>query len=130
MSFNRVRVSVDSSNKLKFLKARTGLTPNLLCRLAFSLSLGEPGMPRFELSDEDGQEFNRYTLTGEYDQFLIALLRERLVADGLDQESDFLPQFRGHMNRGVSLLFSRVKGLTDLGGLLRGSGGAVRVPEK
>ncbi len=118
MSFNRIRISTDATNKLRFLKARTGLTPNYLCRLALSLSLGEPGLPRLEILDENGQEFNRYTLTGEYDQFLTALLKERLLQDGLDVEADFLPQFKGHLDRGVSLLFNRVKNLADLQGLL------------
>jgi DNA sulfur modification protein DndE len=122
MSFNRIRVSVDATNKLRALKARTGLTPNLLCRLAFTLSLNEPGIPDPQVYDENGQEFNRYTLTGEYDQLFIALLKERLVLDGLDLAMDLLPQFKAHLNRGVPLLLGRVKSLIDLHDLLPPAG--------
>jgi len=122
VSFNRIRISGDASNKLRALKARTGLTPNFLCRLAFTLSLNEPGIPDPQLSDENGQEFNRYTLTGEYDQFFIALLKERLVLDGLNPTTDLLPQFKAHLNRGVPLLCGRVRSLVDLYDLLPPAG--------
>ena len=118
MSFNRIRVSAEATNKLKVLKARTGLTPNILCRLALTLSFSEPGLPNASTYDEQGQEFNRYTLTGEWDQLFIALLKERLSQDSLDVELDLLPQFKSHLNRGVALLYSRIKSLSDLQGLL------------
>ncbi len=95
------------------LKGRTGLTPNILCRLGFCLSLGEPGVPKPELYDEEGQEYNRYTLTGEWDALFIALLKERLAEDGMNPTLDLLPQFRAHLNRGVFSLFNRAKSLTD-----------------
>jgi DNA sulfur modification protein DndE len=97
------------------LKGRTGLTPNILCRLGFCLSLGEPGVPNPDLYDEEGQEYNRYTLTGEWDALFIALLKERLVEDGLNPTLDLLPQFRAHLNSGVLSLFNRIKtkSLTD-----------------
>jgi len=122
MSFNRIRISVDATNKLRTLKARTGLTPNFLCRLAFTLSLNEPGIPDPHVYDENGQEFNRYTLTGEYDQLFISLLKERLVLDGLDPAMDLLPQFKAHLNRGVPLLCGRVRSLIDLHDLLPPAG--------
>ncbi len=118
MSFNRIRISGDASNKLRTLKARTGLTPNILCRIAFVLSLNEPGLPNADNYDENGQEFNRYTLTGEWDQLFMALLKERLLRDGFSLTLDLVSQFRAHMNRGVSLLQTRVKGLTDLSDIL------------
>ena len=122
MSFNRIRISADTTNKLRALKARTGLTPNFLCRLALTLSLNEPGIPAPQVYDENGQEFNRYTLTGEYDQLFIALLKERLVLDGLDPAIGLLPQFKAHLNRGVPLLYGRVKSLIDLYDLIPPAG--------
>jgi DNA sulfur modification protein DndE len=100
------------------LKGRTGLTPNILCRIGFCLSLGEPAVPNPENYDEEGQEFNRYTLTGEWDKFFIALLKERLLKDGLDINMDLLPQFRAHLNRGAITLFDKAKDLGDLTELL------------
>ncbi len=117
MSFSRVRVSTEATNRLKILKGRTGLTPNVLCRIAFALSLNEPGIPN-KVGDEQGQEFNRFTLTGEWDQLVMALLKERLVRDGLDPEGDLLPHFRAHLDRGIPLVYSRVKSLVDLDDLI------------
>ena len=93
---------------------RTGLTPNILSRIAFCVSLGESGMPDPRLYDEEGQEFNRYTLTGEWDVLYISLLKERMLADGLDPSQDLVPYFRAHLNRGVMSLHTRVRGLADL----------------
>jgi len=114
MSFNRIRISKRATTLLRILKGRTGLTPNILSRIAFCLSLGEQGVPDLKLYGDEGQEFNRYTLTGEWDLFFISLLRERLLKDNLDLNLDLLPQFKAHLNRGVLTLYSRVKSLTDL----------------
>lgn len=114
MSFSRIRISKEASTRLILLKARTGLTPNILSRLAFCLSLNEREIPDPKLYDEDGQEFNRFTLTGEWDLLFISLLKERLVKDGLNPTVNLLPQFKAHLNRGVLLLYTRVRGLTDL----------------
>ncbi len=118
MSFNRLRISKSASVRLSMLKGRTGLTPNILCRIGFCLSLGDPSVPDPTSFDEDGQEFNRFTLTGEWDKFFIALLKERLLRDGLDLRKDMMSQFRAHMNRGAITLFDKVKKLEDLDDLL------------
>ena len=115
MPFSRLYVSEDIDNKLRVLKMRTGLTPNLICRMGFCLSLSEPGIPDVQLySDTQAREFNRYTLTGQYDLFFFALLRERLSEDGLDAEAFMEPQFKAHLSRGVGLLYQRVKNMEDL----------------
>ena len=100
------------------LKGRTGLTPNVLCRIGLCLSLSDPSIPDPQRFDENGQEFNRYTLTGEWDIFFMALLRERLLYDGLDLDKYLLSQFRAHLNRGAISLFDKVKDLVDLYELL------------
>lgn len=100
------------------LKGRTGLTPNILCRIGLCLSLSDPSIPDPQSYDETGQEFNRYTLTGEMDMFFTALMKERLLRDGLDLEKDLLPQFKAHLNRGAISLFDKVKDLGDLYELL------------
>ena len=118
MSFNRIRISKGATTRLQQLKGKTGLTPNILSRLAVCYSLNEPQIPNPSEYDEDGQEFNRYTLTGEWNSFFIALLKERCINDGLDPEIDLMPQFRAHLNRGVYSIFTRIKGLGDLQSLL------------
>ena len=114
MPFSRLYVSEDIDNKLRTLKMRTGLTPNLLCRMGFCLSLSEPGIPDVQLySDTQAREFNRYTLTGQYDLFFFSLLRERLSEDNLDDEV-LEPQFKAHLSRGVGLLYQRIKSAEDV----------------
>jgi len=115
VTLNRIHVGEEVDWRLRNLKARTGLRPNLLCRLGLCLSLAEPGIPDPALySDGQAREFNRYTLTGQWDQFFFALLRERLVRDGLDLEADLETQFKAHLSRGVLLLYQRLRKLEDL----------------
>jgi DNA sulfur modification protein DndE len=119
LSFSRVYVGKSVDNHLRNLKARTGLTPNLLCRAGFCLSLVEPGVPDPELySDGQVREFNRYTLTGQWDVFFFSLLRQRLTEDGLDPVTDLESQFKAHLNRGVTLLYQRLKSIADISVLL------------
>jgi len=119
MPLNRIYVSEEVDLRLRNLKGRTGLTPNLLCRLGFCLSLAEPGIPDLQLySDSQAREFNRYTLTGQWDLFFFSLLRERLAQDGMDLEADLESQFKAHLSRGVLLLYQRLKKLGDLANLV------------
>ena len=118
MQLNRIRICEQADNHLRQLKARTGLTPNLLCRIGFCLSLREPTIPNPEDYDKNSpREFNRYTLTGQWDRFFVALLKERCRQDGIPLE-EMETQFVAHINRGVFLLFQRVKDLGDLSRLV------------
>lgn len=121
MSFNRVRICQDATRRLQILKGKTGLTPNILLRLAFCYSLNDPITPDPEEYDQEGQELNRYTLTGEWDLLFIGLIKERCIEDGLDPEKDLLPQFRAHLNRGVSGIYSRIKDIGDVQNILEGA---------
>lgn len=97
------------------MKARTGLTPNILCRMALALSLDEPGKPRLVDSDEMAQrEINRYTLLGEYDTALVSLAKIKFDQDGISpaKSDDY---FIAHIHRGISLLANRIKSIADIG---------------
>ena|ERR1017187_5434252 len=117
MRFTKIRLTKDASNRLRFLAGRTGLTPNLLCRMGFCLSLEEPKIPNPDDFAEEEREFNRYTLLGEYDALYIALLRQRLHQDGLDN-GELEGHFRAHLNRGITLLQQRVRTVADLASLV------------
>jgi DNA sulfur modification protein DndE len=83
------------------------------------LSLSETNEPVLDVDTTDGSEFNRFTLMGECDSLIVALLEERGIANGMIEDNDTLVKyFRTHLNRGVLLLYSRVKGLEDLANLL------------
>jgi DNA sulfur modification protein DndE len=119
VKITRLRFTKEASNRLRFAAGKTGLTPNLLCRLGFCLSLGEPAIPNPADYPEEEREFNRYTLLGEYDPLFVALLKERCRKDGVNLE--LLPDyFRAHMNRGATLLQHRVKSVADLAELVPG----------
>lgn len=119
MQLNRIRVSEKADNYLRNLKAKTGLTPNLLCRIGFCLSLRQPTAPNPEEYDEEGfREFNRFTLLGQWDSLFVALLKERCQTDSLDIDEVLEEQFIAHLNRGILILFQRVKGLEDLSRLI------------
>jgi DNA sulfur modification protein DndE len=108
------------------MKSRTEITPNLLCRIGFCMSLEEPGIPDPSKYPEDSQrEINRYTLLGEYDAVFVSLLRQRLARDGL-ADASLDEQFRAHMNRGVVVLAGRLKELADLATVCRGTGNTQR----
>jgi len=117
MKLSKVRLTKDASNRLRFLAGRTGLTPNLLCRIGFCLSLEEPKSPNPAEFAEEDREFNRYTLLGEYDALFVALLRERLHRDNTELD-DIEGHFRAHLNRGIVLLQQRVRGVADLASLV------------
>jgi DNA sulfur modification protein DndE len=117
MSFNRVRISQDATIKLDLLKKKTGLTPNILCRLAFCLSLNESGLPALR-KDSGGQEFNRYTLTAEWDPLYMGLMKLKRKKEGAAEEDPLL-DFRNHIERGIPILFNRVRKYTDLANLTK-----------
>jgi len=118
VNFNRIRIGEKATNRLNQLKGRTGLTPNILCRIAICYSLNDPTTPNPDDFDERGMEMNRPTLTGEWDEFFIALVKERCIQDGLDPENDLYDQLRAHLNRGVFGIFSQIKELKDFSILL------------
>jgi DNA sulfur modification protein DndE len=113
----KVQLDGASTQLLKTLRFRTGLTHQYLCRLAFCLSLVEPGAVDPRVYDEDGLEFNRYTLMGEWDALLVAYLKEWLLEQPNAQDHDEADWFRAHINRGLSVLPRRVRTLADVGDL-------------
>jgi DNA sulfur modification protein DndE len=117
MKLTKIRLTKDASNRLRFLAGRTSLTPNLLCRIGFCLSLEETKAPNPDDFAEEEREFNRYTLLGEYDVLFVALLRQRLYQDGIELEH-IEDHFRAHMNRGISLLQQRIRSVADLAALI------------
>ena len=116
MKFNRLIVSQSTTKKLSILKGRTGLTPNILCRYGLMLSLKDSTIPNPEIYKQDGQEFLRHILLGDLDTILIVLFKQRVSKDKIDLENDklLLDYFRAHINRGVELLYNRIKKLNDL----------------
>ena len=116
MRFTKLRISTDASSRLRSLRQRTGLTPNLLCRMAIMLSLEEGPVGPGLVTDEGLQEFNAYTLTGDYHSLIAAMLR--LVEEGDEgtslSEEEQIARLRAHIHRGVATLAVRAKAPVDV----------------
>jgi len=65
---NRIKLSKKATGKLRFLKTKTGLTPNILSRIAIMLAIREgSNLSNAGIGDMDGgQELNDTTLFGEH----------------------------------------------------------------
>ncbi|WP_052319565.1 DNA sulfur modification protein DndE [Candidatus Nitrosopumilus salaria] len=112
MKFSSVKTSAKSQNLLGRLKAKTGLTPNLMARFAICLSIKEKSIPHSEEYDKDGSVLEPAILFGEYEQLYLGLMRNRLKHDGL-AETELNEMTRCHLNRGVIALSARIDDLGD-----------------
>jgi DNA sulfur modification protein DndE len=69
------------------------------------------------IPDQDGSEFNAYTLTGDYGALFAGLLR--WVEEGPSSQKaltndQMLERLRGHIHRGIGTLSVRAKSPADL----------------
>ena len=79
---NRIKLSKKATDKLRYLKTKTGLTPNILSRIAIMLAIKEGGnLSNAEVGDmEGGQELNDTTLFGEH-IYLYDILINQYIED-------------------------------------------------
>lgn len=70
----RLRISQFSTDTLKLIKHHTGLTPNIVCRIALILSLEAGAAGGSKEVDQSGSEFNSQTLFGDYGTLFEALI--------------------------------------------------------
>lgn len=123
LTLRRIPFTAESDNRLRMLKARTGLDRNYICRMGFCLSLEEPGVPGVPDAEKlkgGGREIDRFTLLGQqasaYAALLLAWMKVNKVP--VKEADDLDTAFVAHMNRGVEIMASRVRSLADLAGLL------------
>lgn len=116
MQYSKLRISSAATGKLRPLQQRMGLTPNLLCRYALLASLESGPIGNASVPDEDGQEFNAYTLTGEQTQMLLAVVAyvETGGKGKAPSAARTLELLRAHIHRGVGALAVRLKSPADL----------------
>ena len=112
MKFNRIKLSAKSQNLLGRLKARTGLTPNLIARFALCLSIKEKSAPIPNQYDKGGNEIEPAVLFGEYESLYLGLMKNKLQKDELP-DSELNEMTRCHINRGVIALSPRIQSLED-----------------
>lgn len=73
---NRIRLPQDVTEVLKQMKGRTGVTPNILCRIALVMSLNDGARPDVAALDVQGLEFNSYTLFGPHALVYYSFIRQ------------------------------------------------------
>ncbi|USK86055.1 DNA sulfur modification protein DndE [Peribacillus asahii] len=103
----RLKTSKDTGELLISLQASTGLTWNILSRIAVSLSLKDPSIPN-PVENKTGVEIHRNALTGENDYIFKALIKQHSKRNVPDEEY-FPDLFNAHLERGIKLLDSEYK---------------------
>lgn len=117
MRYLKLNASIDASSRLRSLQQRTGLTPNLLCRIGAMLSLEEGPVGTIRAPDDKGREFNSYTLTGELTGVFGAIIRFVEEEEGRGEplpNDELVLRFAAHIHRGVGLLSVRAKSPADV----------------
>ncbi|MCY4302218.1 MAG: DNA sulfur modification protein DndE [Aestuariivita sp.] len=120
MHINKFRISAMATGQVRIISQRAGLTPNLVCRMAM-LSSFEAGPVAGTLEDTTkGQEFNAYTLFGDFHPLFIDLLKyvEFGLVDRKVADSELLERLRLHIDRGVRQLAVRLKSPEDVADLI------------
>jgi DNA sulfur modification protein DndE len=115
--YTKLNASTDATSRLRSLQQRTGLTPNLLCRIAAMMSLEEGPVGTIRAPDDKGREFNSYTLTGELTGVFGAMVRFVEEDEGRGEplpNDELVLRFAAHIHRGVGLLSVRAKSPADV----------------
>lgn len=113
----RLKTSRSTGDKLVSLQASTGLTWNILSRIAVSLSLRIPALPDL-VENKSGVEIHRNAMTGEHDYIYKALIRQHSQRNLSDDEY-FPDYFNAHLERGIELLDNEYKHAGNYDKLLR-----------
>lgn len=123
MHINKFRISASATGQVKMLAQRAGLTPNLICRMAMVTSFEAGPVSGSPEESDEGQEFNAYTLFGDYQPIFIDMLRfvELRSGDVEFDDSELLRKLRQHIDRGVRQLSVRIKSPADAAELIAGS---------
>ncbi|CAK8585185.1 MULTISPECIES: DNA sulfur modification protein DndE [Priestia] len=103
----RLKTSKETGDRLVSLQATTGLTWNILSRIALALSLRDPSMPNL-VENKSGVDINRNAMTGENDYIYKALIRQHAQRNVTDEEY-FPDLFNAHLERGIVLLDNEYK---------------------
>lgn len=119
MIARQIRLSNQAKEQLVRVKAKTGIQNwNVLCRWALCLSLAEGTLPAdFDIPSDSNVEMSWEVFGGEYQDIYEALIRQKCLHDGLEDDPATLHRyFRAHLHRGISYLASSnfLKSTSDL----------------
>lgn len=103
----RLKTSKQTGERIKSLQAATGLTWNIISRIAVGLSLRVPSLPEL-VENSSGVEIHRNAMTGEHDYIYKALIRQHAKRNISDEEY-FPNYFNAHLERGIEILENEYK---------------------
>ena len=87
----RVMLSKSATDKLRLVKARTGLTPNVTARIAIMLAVKDgKSIANASVGDTDGQVLSRDVLFGDYAEVYQALLTQYAHDNKIDTPPQLL----------------------------------------
>jgi DNA sulfur modification protein DndE len=121
LRYSKLRISAEATSRIRTVRQRTLLPPNLLCRIALMQSLDEGPLNGVTAPDEEGMEFNAYTLTGANEDAFFALLRfvEEEAEEAPLPDAELIARLRAHIHRGLGTLLVRAKGPLEIARLAR-----------
>jgi len=74
---NRIRLSTNATNKMQYIKTKTGITPNILSRIAIMLAIKEEtNLINSGVEDYDGQVLDKSVLFGEHAEIYDVLINQ------------------------------------------------------
>lgn len=77
---NRISLSQKATDKLRYIKSKTGLTPNILSRIAIMLAIKEGNnLQNAGVNDYEGQILSRDVLFGDYQELYSVLINQHLA---------------------------------------------------
>lgn len=82
---NRVKLSTKASQKMQYLKNQTGITPNILSRVAIMLAIKEENsLKNAGVSDYDGQVLDKSVLFGDHTDVYDVLINQYMQDNKID----------------------------------------------
>ncbi|ARF14004.1 DNA sulfur modification protein DndE [Sporosarcina ureae] len=98
----RLKTSSSTGEKILALQTNTGLTWNILARIAIALSLKDPSLPE-NVTNRGGLEIHRNALTGEMD-FVYKTIIKQHSQRNVPEDEYFPDLFNAHLERGMAIL--------------------------
>lgn len=82
---NQITLSQQATNKLQHIKSNTGITPNILSRIAIMLAIKDKGcIANTGVNDHNGQVLSKSVLFGEYTEVYDVIINQYFYENNID----------------------------------------------
>ena len=109
---NRIRLSTTATHKMQYMKNKTGITPNILSRVAIMLAIKEENsLKNAGVSDQDGQVLEKSVLFGEHTDLYDVLINQYINENKIDIDTQ--KTIASLVEIGVHKM-GHIKNLTDI----------------